>query len=150
MKNSKEIIQLKDDREREVRRKLVDFAAAKRTISYQSLSNITDLGLKMRNEKDVEEISRILDNISRFELQENRPLLSAIVIKANQNIQGGGFFKLCEEKEEDLKKFLGCQEFSPSINERQEFSEARINDCYDFWSKRMNFKRNKDKDTHKE
>ncbi|MFV0332275.1 MAG: hypothetical protein ACK5KL_20990 [Dysgonomonas sp.] len=153
MKNSKEIIQL-DPKEKEVRQKLIDFAAAKRTIAYQALSNIADLRniaglrLKMKEKDDLEKISKILDRISMFELQEKRPMLSAIVVKANQNIQGDGFFKLCNDNEEDLKKLLKCEVLSPSINQRLKFSYARIEDCYDFWSNLKKFEANKGKDTH--
>lgn len=147
MENTKEIIQL-EEREKEVRRKLIDFAAAKRTIAYQALSNIAGLGLKMKEKEELEEIAEILDRVSKFELQENRPLLSAIVVKANQNIQGDGFFKLCKDNEEGLKRLLKCEVLSPSISQRLKFSYARIEDCYDFWSNLKRFEANKNKDTH--
>ncbi|MBB4034125.1 hypothetical protein GGR21_000010 [Dysgonomonas hofstadii] len=115
MESSKEIIELRP-REKKIRLKLIEFAAAKRTIAYQPLSYIANLGLEMQYNEHVNELSDYLDRISKFELQEGRPLLSAIVINSILKRQGDGFFRLCADKEEDLKKLLKCDVLSPSID----------------------------------
>lgn len=56
-------------------------------------SNIAHLvGLDMASPNDREEISQLLDEISSFEYDEGRPLLSAVVIRQDTNIPGNGFF----------------------------------------------------------
>lgn len=147
MESSKEIIELRP-REKKIRLKLIEFAAAKRTIAYQSLSYIANLGLDMQYNEHVNELAEYLDRISKFELQEGRPLLSAIVINSTLKRQGDGFFKLCTDIEEDLKILLKCDVLSPSIDQQAKFSKVRIKDCWDFWSNNDNFKGHKGKDTH--
>lgn len=147
MENSKEVIQL-NPTEKKVRKALIKFAAAKRTVAYQALSNIADLGLEMQYDIHVDMMSTMLSNISSFELQEGRPLLSAVVINSNKEHQGDGFFKLCAEKENELKQLLKCETLSPTIKQKLEFSKARIKDCYDFWSDKERLDLNRDKEIH--
>lgn len=147
MENLKEIIQLTPT-EKKVRKALIKFAAAKRTVAYQALSNIADLGLEMQYDIHVEMMSTMLSNVSCFELQEGRPLLSAVVINSNKEHQGNGFFKLCAEKETELKELLNCESLSPNIKQKLEFSAARIKDCYDFWSDKERLNSNREKEVH--
>ncbi|PXV61220.1 hypothetical protein CLV62_12553 [Dysgonomonas alginatilytica] len=147
MEHSKEKIQLTPT-EKRVRKALIKFAAAKRTVAYQALSNIADLGLEMQYDIHVEMMSTMLSNVSCFELQEGRPLLSAVVINSNKEHQGNGFFKLCTEKENELKELLNCESLSPSIKQKLEFSAARIKDCFDFWSDKERLDLNRDKEIH--
>lgn len=149
MESSKQIIELRS-REKKVRLELIKFATAKRTIAYQPLSYIANLGLDMKYDEHINEMADLLTKISMFELQEGRPLLSAIVINPRIKRQGDGFFKLCADIEEDLKKLLKCDVLSPSIDQQMKFSKARIKDCWDFWSNNDNFKEHKGKDTHVE
>lgn len=53
-------------------------------------------GLDMSNPDDRGEIGEILGDISSFEHDEGRPLLSAVVIEATSKIPGHGFFTLAQ------------------------------------------------------
>lgn len=66
-------------------------------ISYQKLSDECKLGLDMSRIDHRAEIGRILGEISSYEHQNDRPLLSALVVRAGDNYEGDGFFKLAEE-----------------------------------------------------
>ena len=52
------------------------------------------LGLDMSRESDRARIGELLDEVSSFESQNGRPLLSAVVIRADLNMPGPGFFGL--------------------------------------------------------
>jgi hypothetical protein len=75
-----------------VRAKLIEISRKEKTIYYQELSDDCRLGLSMKdNEDDRVKIVRILDEISTFEFNNKRPILSSIVISQENNLQGEGF-----------------------------------------------------------
>lgn len=61
------------------------------------LSDKCFLGLDMQQIQDRNEIGLILGDISRFEHKNKRPLLSALVLRASDDYEGDGFYKLAEE-----------------------------------------------------
>ena len=65
-------------------------------VNNRDLSRACGLGLDMSNAAHRDKIGYILDNVSRFEYAESRPLLSAVVVTATHE-QSVGFYKLCEE-----------------------------------------------------
>jgi len=108
-----------------VRNKLIDLAHAEKTITYQELSDQSKLGLVMRDSEYARaEIGRILGEISTFEHNNKRPLLSSLVISKGDNYQGDGFYKLCEE--------LGFGSWK-KLKANIEFEIGQMNDCYSFW-----------------
>lgn len=108
------------------------------TISYQQLSDACGLGLSLSNgpNADHKKMCDILLRISIYELSNGRELLSAPVVRAVNNVQGKGFFRLCEqlgirEKEEALYPML--------IDDRR-FGVAMIHKCRKFWQNEDNYR----------
>src|SRR5688572_15989829 len=117
-----------------VRNELIQLARKKRTITYQELSDRCKLGLVMRDSEFARaEIGRILGEISSFEHNNNRPLLSALVISKGSGEQGDGFYKLCEE--------LGYGSFK-KIKRDITFDSIQMNRCFDFWSNDEKYQNN--------
>jgi hypothetical protein len=122
---------------KEVRSALIEVARnrIKNYIHYQELSDKCDLRLNMRdNPHDRLEIGRILGEISEFEYDNGRPLLSALVITKGGE-EGDGFFKLCES--------LGMGSWN-RLKRDPAFAASHMNKCYDFWLKNDNYKKYKD------
>lgn len=105
---------------------LIKCAITKKIVTYQNLSTVAKLGLDMSLSKDRNTLGELLCNISRQEHKEGRPILSALVITANEKNQGDGFYKLCEELE------YGNWE---KLKRDEDFSKKLINECYQFYFK---------------
>lgn len=117
-----------------VREYLIDLAAKHQTISYQKLSNACHLGLDMQaSEYDRAEIGRILGEISTFEHNNDRPLLSAIVVHQGTGYEGDGFFKLAQE--------LGIGPWKTLRD--SDFDIRQIKLCFELWSDPNNYKKYK-------
>lgn len=54
-------------------------------------------GLDMANQQDRNEIGALLGEISTYEKNQGRPLLSVVVIHRDNNVPGLGFFNLARE-----------------------------------------------------
>jgi hypothetical protein len=67
----------------------------------------------MANAEDREQISVLLDEISRHEHELAHPLLSAVVIHMDDNIPGNGFFTLASQ----LGLFRGGERFMYFVEE---------------------------------
>lgn len=67
-------------------------ARAKGTIHYSDIAPLA--GLDMELQEDRNRIAAILDEISRHEHDEGRPLLSAVVVHKGEETPGDGFFKM--------------------------------------------------------
>lgn len=114
-----------------VRNHLVEIARKGKTIIYQELSDQCKLGLIMRDSEYARaEIGRILGEISTFEHNNKRPLLSSLVITKGDNYQGDGFYKLCEE--------LGYGNWK-KLKADISFEIGQMNACYDFWKDKKNY-----------
>lgn len=72
--------------------RLLQVARAGDVTRYSDVAPL--VGLDMSLEPDRAEIGVLLDEISMFEFGNGHPLLSAVVIRANDNIPGDGFFRL--------------------------------------------------------
>src|SRR5689334_1597178 len=81
-----------------VRHYLIELARKRgnQTISYQRLSDACELRLDMSNIVDRNAIANILREISTFEFNNQRPLLSSLVKRSGDNYEGDGFYKLAE------------------------------------------------------
>jgi hypothetical protein len=104
------------------------------TVCYQKLCNACELGLDMSRVEHREEIGRILGEISSYEYNNGRPLLSALVIRAGDNYEGDGFFKLAEKL-----GFGNWRKLSKSY-----FDKEQMRKCVDFWSDDSNYLKYKD------
>ncbi len=104
-------------------------------IYYQQLSDRCNLGFNFRdNPSDRIEIGRILGEISEFEHNEGRPLLSAVVLSKSLQ-EGDGFFKLCEE--------LGFGSYR-KIKSDPAFASIQMNRCYEFWQNDSSYTKYRD------
>tara|TARA_B100000678_G_scaffold246896_1_gene219939 strand:+ start:1139 stop:1507 length:369 start_codon:yes stop_codon:yes gene_type:complete len=118
-----------------VRSYLIEKARKKQTCYYQELSDTCKLGLLMsESPHDRAEIGKVLGEISAYEHDHERPLLSALVISKGDNYQGDGFYKLAEElgygKWQTLKKDIS-------------FEIGQMNQCFDFWGDDEQYRLNK-------
>jgi len=66
------------------------------TVTYQKLSDDCNLRLDMSIPYDRTVIGDILGDISVFEHNRERPLLSALVLRKGDDYEGDGFYKLAE------------------------------------------------------
>ncbi|MGF7035387.1 hypothetical protein J2T17_006395 [Paenibacillus mucilaginosus] len=69
-------------------------------------------------------MNAILDEISTDELEQGRPLLSALVILKDGNRPGSGFFKMARER----GKYKGR-----SKDDEEVFWISELNAVYDYW-----------------
>ncbi len=71
-----------------VRKKLIEVAEHKGTLSYSDVARIAGLHVRSRA------LFQILDDISTAEHAADRPLLTAVVVRKEDGMSGAGFFKL--------------------------------------------------------
>lgn len=77
-----------DIEERAIRKKLIEVAKQKGTITYNGLNLELNLHLDFKMENDRSLIGTMLGNISTFEFQHGRPLLSALVVNYSGAYEG--------------------------------------------------------------
>jgi hypothetical protein len=119
--------------EREIREKLIELARKKTPWTYSQLNEQLLLGLNFKNGYDRELIGEFLGDISIYEYEKGRPLLSSLIIhKSNDREQGNGFYKLCStiygKEWEELKA-------------DKNFELERMKECYSFWKYNENYKK---------
>ena len=110
------------------RAKLIRLARAKSLIIYKDLARVADLPLVGNNM--AREVGLVLDPISRDEVGEGRPMLSALVVKKPSresiplelSIPGPGFF--------DLARSLGRLQ----AQDEDSFWEAERDAVYEVWA----------------
>lgn len=121
--------------DKDVRKYLIEHVARIKgaTIGYQVLSDQCQLGLNMRaSEYDRAEIGRILGEISTFEHNQDRPLLSSLVVNKSTGYEGDGFYKLCEE--------LGYGDWQ-TLRRKRNFDQEQKERCWEFWGNEANRKK---------
>ena len=113
----------------QVRKYLIEVARKRKTCTYSEVNEACGLGLKWEGDHDSAEIGRVLGEISEYEYNHNRPLISAIVFRKGTTEVGEGFYGLCEEiglgTRTRLKKRL--------------FAEAEAGRSHDFWNDNNNY-----------
>lgn len=102
--------------------KLKEIARARNKITYGEIAPLANLD--MDSPADRNTIAGILDNINQWEQQEGRPMLSAVVLLAEGNIPGEGFFTCAN----NLGQYAGGDKF--------QFWIAEINRVHDYWANR--------------
>lgn len=115
-----------------VRTYLIDLARQRtnQTINYQRLSDNCNLGLDMSNIADRNTMATILDEISTFEHNNDRPLLSALVVRLDDEREGDGFYKMADR--------LGYGSWQ-QLKRENIFEAQQIGACINFWSDNNNF-----------
>lgn len=121
----------------EVRNYLIEIARSRKIVYYQELCDSCHLNLDMKNNPtDRKEVGRIIGEISTFEYNNSRPLLSALVLNRVME-EGDGFYKLCEN--------LGLVYDWKRVKKEGTFSLLEIKKCHDFWSDESNYLKYKTK-----
>ncbi len=100
--------------------KLREVAKSRGITYYSEIAPLASLS--MGSPGDRERIARILGDISTAEHQAGRPLLSAVVIRKEENLPGSGFFGLAK----DLRLHNGNEDFRYWLQELQR--------VHDYWS----------------
>ena len=94
-----------------------------KTSGYVNYSDVAPLaGLNMELAHDRNQIARILDGISQSEHDAGRPLLSAVVVRKDENMPGNGFFTLA--------KRLGLHTEGDNLD----FWLAELRRVHDYWA----------------
>ncbi len=113
----------------EIRKFLIDQCVLGQPIYYEDISKKLNLNLAL--DKDRLILSKTLGEISAFEHENGRPLISSITIYKVENDHGNGFYNLCEE--------LGIGKSSKLKKEFYGFTE--IEESKKFWKNDFNFQR---------
>jgi len=77
--------------------KLIGIAKKKKSICYEDLVAECNLHLNLGNIDDRNKLSYILGEISKYELSQNRPPLSVLVVLENKIMPSYGFFNFMDE-----------------------------------------------------
>jgi hypothetical protein len=117
---------------KEIRDKLIELARLKTPWSYSQLNDQLLLGLHFKHSYDREIIGDWLGEISMYEFNKGRPLLSALIIHGNDREQGDGFYKLCEDIYERPWEELKAD---------KNFEVEKMKECYAFWKDNDNYKK---------
>lgn len=114
-----------------VRQYLIGIARSnRRLVYYSTLAIECKLGLDFNNDLDRLKLSKILGDISSFELSQGRPLLSSVAYYKESNDHGDGFYRLCEELKLGKASKLKADFFG--------FTAAEA--CTDFWLNEQNYR----------
>ena len=103
--------------------KLIQVARNRQTIPYGEIAKI--MGILTSGSHMARETGQILGEISEFEQLHNRPLLSAVAVRADKKLPGEGFFTLARE--------LG--ELEENMDEWT-FWKREIKMAYDTWGEK--------------
>nr|WP_315224517.1 DUF3883 domain-containing protein [uncultured Flavobacterium sp.] len=110
-----------------IREFLIDQCVKGQPIYYEDIGQILNLNLGLDSDRHI--LSKTLGEISVFEFENERPLISAIAIYKQKNDHGYGFYNLCEElkigKAKQLHEML--------------FGFTQIEECKRFWKKPENY-----------
>ena len=105
-----------------IHNKLMEVARLQSTITYSELGFLVDLDVNVGSDRA--EMGRILGEVSRYEHEAGRPLLSAVVTRKDGE-PGKGFYALARE--------LGM--IAPRAS-RIAFWSQELKKVYDHWSAR--------------
>ena len=101
---------------------LIDKAKKGKTVSYEEAAQQIKLDMGLPHHRD--EMSKRLGELSTYEHEQARPLLSALVVHKNSHEQGKGFFELAE--------WLGFGKAQKLVQDL--FGVTEIDKCHKFWS----------------
>jgi len=116
-----------------VREHLIDLAHAGKTVTYQDLAIACGLKLDLSLELHRARIGEILGDISVYEYNAGRPLLSVVAVLAETKLPSDGFYRLAEQ--------LG---FGTVKRLKQDlFGEMEMGRCFEFWRRPGNYSESK-------
>ena len=107
-------------------KKLCEVAATEAIVNYHQIAPLAGLDMSLADDRN--RMSDILDEISQFEHDQNRPLLSAVVVQVETGRPGKGFYKLAAK----LKLFSGRSDI-----DQMEYFISTIRQTYQAWRNRQ-------------
>lgn len=102
--------------------RLIETAARQDVTTYGAIAPL--VGLDMGNPSHRVRISKLLEEICRYEVSEGRPMLSVVVVSSRTSIPGPGFFDLAK----DLRRHNG--------KDNQAFFVEELRRIHAFWKGR--------------
>jgi hypothetical protein len=102
--------------------RLKDVARESATITYSEIAPLAALNLENPAHRNM--LGEILGEISTYELENNRPMLSSIVVHSDDRLPGEGFFILA--------RFLGKYHGQGEIAD-MEFFVDQVKRVYSYW-----------------
>jgi hypothetical protein len=119
--------------ERDIRNHLIHLARQGRTTTYDVMNTELQLGLDFHGNKSHRTlVGEWLGNISEWEYLRDRPLISALVIHAQDHRQGDGFYLLCE-------RLLGRS--AAWYKRNISFERGVIQECFQYWQNNAHYTR---------
>jgi len=116
--------------DKEVRKYLIELSRIKRTVAYGTAMNQFNYDVAHHNQIDL--FADIIGDISIYEHEYDRPMLSSLVIHASGRSIGKGFYRLAEQLGYGDKELLLKQNFEREMQIR----------CYDYWRDNDNYRKN--------
>jgi hypothetical protein len=101
---------------------LKETARAGRLITYGEVAPLANLHLESQGDRN--RLAQLLGEISQHEHSQGHPMLSAVVVVADTQIPGKGFFTFAKE----LGKYQGSTEL-----QELEFYAKELRRVYDYW-----------------
>lgn len=118
--------------DKEIRKQLIEIARLRTTWTYTQLNEQLQLNLNFSDASERKLIGEWLGEVSVYEYERGRPLLSCLITHKNGlREQGDGFYKLCED-------IYG--ENWETLKANKKWENQLIADCYEFWLKPDNYK----------
>lgn len=102
-----------------IRQRLLEIARRRGYTTYGEIAPL--VGLDTENPDDRNAMSQILADIARAEQAAGRPMLTAVVIRADQNMPGDGFFTIAQE----FGRYAG--------GDRLLFWIGSLNEVHEYW-----------------
>jgi hypothetical protein len=111
----------------EVRLFLIEQSRKGRPIYYEDVAKVLKIDLSFPEQRQI--LSTTLGEISTFEFENNRPMISSMAIYKAKNDHGFGFYNLCEE--------LGIGKSTKLEKELYGFDQ--MEKCKKFWQNKSNY-----------
>ena len=106
-----------------LRQRLIREAKARRRVYYGDIAGIVHLD--MGRPPDRNKIAQVLGEISMYEHEHHRPMLTVIVVRKRDGTPGPGFFTLAQ----DLGRYSGNDDQAA-----RRFLDAETERVWDYWS----------------
>lgn len=105
---------------------LIEVARSKSVITYDELCVRASLPYEMANPDHRNQLSQCLADISSDEVDQGHPMLSAVVVRAEDGYPGSSFFKFAAE--------MGLCANKMKEEDQAVFFAEELKKVHDFWS----------------
>lgn len=108
---------------REIRQRLIEAARDRGFVHYSQVADWLGINMDAQRLDHCRELFQTLDEISTHEAECGRPLLSAVVVRKEDSMPGGGFFKMAVKNGRKRPH-----------EDRDAFFFAELRRVWDYWS----------------